>query len=158
MINPGDAIDKIVDALQHITDLTDAIGGPANILPYHPTFPGKMYFKQDLDALLPGQILVRYLGTVPAQFRENRIFRHDFGLYQMPPNTSDADTSAGHYEFLVALINGVPSNGDGNKMLNYAVVQNCDIMDVPRAAIYTDVTLKRDYFFVTFSFPEIGDN
>lgn len=158
MINPGDAIDAIVAALQAIPELTSAIGGPQNILAYHPTFPTKMYFRQDLDALEPGQILVRYLGTAPGTLRENLVWKHDFGIYQNPPNTSAAEQSSDHYLFLMGLINGIPATGDGNKMLNLAVVDGCEIMDVPTVSIYTDLTLKRDYFFVKFTFPEIGDN
>jgi len=158
MINPGDAIDLIVDALQHITLLTGAIGGPQNILAYHPTFPNSIYFRQDLSNLNPGQALVRYLGTVPGNRRENRIFLHEFGIYQMPPNTSTVTTSAAHYDFLVQLINGIPENGDGNKMINYRVLPECDPMDIPKTTIYTDLELKRDYFFTQFNFPEIGDN
>jgi hypothetical protein len=161
MINPGDAIDRIVDALQHIPELVTAINGAQNILAYHPSFPNASYFRQDLTNLNPGQILVRYLGTQPGSLRENRIWKHDFGIYQLPPNFNGAlvpPTSADYYTFFLALIDGVPTNGDGSKMLNYAVVQNCDLMEVPRIQIYSDLDLKRDYFFVQFIFPEIGDN
>ena len=158
MINPGDAIDAIVDALQHIPDLVAAVGGAQNIMGYHPTFPGSMYFQQDLNDLSPGQILVRYLGTTPGSLRENRIWKHKFGVYQVPPDTTAALTSADHYTFLIDLINGVPTNGNGSKMLNYPMVPNCDIMDVPTIAIYIDTTLKKDYYFAAFTFPEIGDN
>ncbi len=161
MINPGDAIDAIVDALQHIPDLVTAVGGAQNIAGYHPTFPGAMYFQQDLNELSPGQILVRYLGTTPGSLRENRIWKHKFGIYQVPPDTTLAPTSAGHYTFLIDLINGVPEvpgNTEDQKMLNYPMIPNCDSMDVPTIAIYIDTTLKKDYYFAAFTFPEIGDN
>jgi hypothetical protein len=157
MINPGDAIDAIVGALQAIPELVTAIGGAQNVLPYNPSFPGSMYFRQDLDQLQPGQILVRYLGTHPAG-RENRYWKHNFGLYQLPPNTTNAETTAGHYQFFLFVINGIPTNGNGNKFLDYAMVPNCDVMDVPTISIYTDLTLHRDYLLISLSFPEIGDN
>jgi hypothetical protein len=157
MINPGDAIDAIVDALQNIPELVASVGGVDNIIGYHPTFPDSMYFQQDLNDLKPGQLLVRYLTTFPGQVNQNLIWKHRFGIYQKPPNTSTASTSAQHYTCLIDLINGVPVNGDGNKMLNYAVVSGCDLMDVPTLSIYTDHTLKQDFFLTTFTFPEIGD-
>lgn len=159
MINPGIAVDAIVNALQNIPDLVAAVGGAANILSYHPGLPDGLFFRQALMNMSPGQILVRYLGTVPGSVhRENRIWKHEFGVYQVPPLTAATESNAAHYTFLTALINGVPTNGDGNKMLNYAVVPNCDIMDVPKVSIYTDLTAKMDLYVAHFTFPEIGDN
>jgi hypothetical protein len=161
MINDGDAMDAIIEALQAIPDLVSLVGGAQNIIGYDPTFPGSMYFIKDLDQLLPGQILVRWLATDPGNKGENRYWKHTFGIYMKPPDTTQAPTRAARYMFQILLTKGVPllpSNPNGARLTDYQVVPGCDLMDIPHFKPWTDATQKLDYLLATFVFPEIGDN
>jgi hypothetical protein len=157
MLNPGDIVDAIATALRAIPALVTAQGAHAVIAAVHPEFASQANFQTKLHQANPGDILVRWLGTGPATFGENRIWKHQIGIYIRPFDTASTDSAGSHYLAAKLVIDGVPTGGDGSKLMNQQIIAGLDLMDIPTLRMVVD-NEGLEYALVTFAIPEIGDN
>ena len=157
MLNPGTIVEAIAAALRDIPALVTAQGTGASITAVHPEFASIANFQKKLHEANPGDILVRWLGTGPGSFDENRIWKHQIGIYIRPFDTASTDSTGSHYLAAKLVVDGVPAHGDGSKLLNQQIVSGLDLMDVPTLRMVID-NEGLEYALVTFGIPEIGDN
>jgi hypothetical protein len=155
MINPGDIVAAFVGKLQQIPQLVALQGTSGTITGYHPTFATATNFRKALHASNPGDILVRWLGTGPGSFGENRVWKHQIGVYVRPYDTTADDSPSSHYEAMRLIVDGNPPGEE--KLLNQQILPDLDPMDIPTAQTVTD-SEGLEYFLITFAIPEIGDN
>jgi hypothetical protein len=159
MINPGVLVDAIVVKLRAIPDLVMEMDGEAtHIQPYHYRYPKEASLARALHDAGSPSILVVYRGTDPGRLNGGEVWKHRFSLFIRSGEVADADpATAGYYRLLELIISGVPTGGDGQRMLYTVIHPTCYPMDLPRMVAASDIE-GIDFFEAQFSLTEIGDN
>ncbi len=159
MINPGTLVDTIVEKLRAISELVTEMGSDATrIQPYHYRYPKESSVARALHDVGSPSILVVYRGTDPGRLGGGDVWKHRFSLFIRSGEVADADpATAGYYRLLELITTGVPSSGDGQRMLYTVIHPSCYPIDLPRMVAASDIE-GIDFFEVQFSLTEIGDN
>ena len=84
------------------------------------------------------------------------VWKHQVTLYLRARETFDGDPPTAYYRLFRLITKGVPA-GASLSMLNTTVHPSCYPMDVPSIQRATDAE-GLDYFEVSMSFTEIGDD
>lgn len=156
MINPAELVDNLVALLRDIPDLVAEMGGdPDRIYAYHDEFPKRSSLVEAIHQMPVPAIMAAWQGTQPASFGGMEVWRHQIALYLRAAETTSSSPPAGYYLLFRLITKGVPTSV-GVPMLNATVHPACHPMDVPSIARQTDVE-GLDYFEVSMSFTEIGD-
>lgn len=157
MINPGTLVDALVAKLRAIPELvTEMNGDAARIRAYHYRYPKQASLARALYELDSPAVLVAWRGVEPGRFGRGEVWQHRFSLFVRSREILDNEPStAGYYRIIELLSNGVPTGGDGQRMLDTVIDPACYPMDVPRVITASDVE-GVDYFEVELHLTEIG--
>ncbi|MBI2818127.1 MAG: hypothetical protein HYX72_14425 [Acidobacteria bacterium] len=157
MINPADIADSLVALLRDIPELVEEMGGdPERIFAYHDQYPKKVSLTLAIYQAASPSIMVAWQGTLPGSFGGSETWKHQFTLYLRARETFEGDPPTAYYRLFRLITKGVPTS-IGQPMLNATVHPSCDPMDVPSISRQTDQE-GIDYFEVSVSFTEIGDD
>lgn len=132
-----------------------ANGDATRIAAYIDQYPGKVDILEAIRAMDDGSLLVVFQETAPGTLSKRETWRHRLSLFLKPVGKmSDA---------WVQIVNGVPTNGDGLKML-YTESLNSALhrMNPPgirRQFLTIDAAngVVIDYFEISITFDEKGD-
>lgn len=159
MINGAEIVDNLVDLLRDIADLVNEVGGDEErIYAYHDRYPKYTSLDAARYQMLSPSVMVAYLGVGPGTFGGFEAWRHELSISLRAaeePDESDAPT--GYYRLFRLITKGVSNSGDGQPMNNCVVHASCQPMDTPFMRRQTDSN-GVDYFEISMSFTEIGDD
>ncbi len=154
MIDPNDIVAELVALLQDIPDLVTAMGGDATkIVGY---FETSSRLDLAIYQMVPPGIMVAYQGLAPARFGGFDVWAHQLSIAIKLPVSSSAAALSGYYEIFRLIVKGMPTSA-GQEMQYIQVNPSCDPMDTPTMRRQTDAQ-GVDYFEVSMTFTEIGDN
>ncbi len=157
MINPAELVEALVAKLRAIPELVAEMDGDAGrIYAYHDLYPKRVSLPFAIYEMPVPAILVAWQGTAPGTFGGNEVWKHSLSLYLRAREVFEADPPSAYYKLFGLIVNGVPA-GSGQKLLYTTVHDGCYPMDTPSIHRATDEQ-GTDYFEVTVSFTEIGDN
>jgi len=160
MLNPADLVDAIVAALQDIPEfVTEMNSEPDRISAYHDQFPARVNLGQAIYQMDPPSTLVAWRETAPGSVGRMEMWKHSFSVYFRPKEHAAGD-DYGYGKLMGLLINGVPTSGTGQKLLNEPIHASCFPMDVPTFARNTLMVTQDssiDYFEVRLTLTEMGD-
>lgn len=159
MLNPGELVEAIVVKLRSIEELVnEELEGNASLIrPYHYRFPREASVQRAIHDMPNPTLLVVWQGHDPIGSREAEGWQHQFTIFiRCRQLTEDDLITAGYYRINELLTNGLPTLGDGLRMLYTEIHPNCYSMDLPRNHPGVDVE-GGDYFRFDFSLTEIGD-
>jgi hypothetical protein len=156
MIDPSILINALVALLQDIPDLvTEVNGDPERIYAYHDQYPKRSSLPFAIHQMPAPSIMAAWQGTVPGTFGGNDVWKHQVTLFLRARETFYGDPPTAYYRLFRLITKGVPASA-GLPVLNATVHPSCYPMDVPSIQRATDAE-RLDYFEVTMSFTEIGD-
>lgn len=157
MIDPSTLIDSLVTLLRDIPDLVMEVGGdPDRIYAYHDQYPKKSSLALAIHQMPSPSIMAAWQGTAPGNFGGNDVWKHQASLFLRARETFDGDQPTAYYRLFRLFTKGGPASA-GVPMINVTVHPSCYPMDVPSVQRATDAE-GLDYFEVTMSFTEIGDD
>lgn len=157
MINPAEIADSVVALLRDIPELVEEMAGdPERIFVYHDQYPKKVSLTLAIYQAPSPSIMVAWQGTLPGSFGGSETWKHQLSLYLRTRETFDGDPPTAYYRLFRLITKGVPTSV-GQPMLNATVHPSCHPMDVPSISRATDQE-GLDYFEVSVSFTEIGDD
>lgn len=156
MINPAEIADNLVSLLRQIPALVDLMGADNDrIYAYHDQYPERVSLQHAVHQMPSPSVMVVWTGTVPGNLGASEVWKHQFSIFLRAPETLDGDPPTGYYELFRLITKGIPT-GSTQPMINTTVHESCQPMDVP--SIQRQIGLEGlDYFEVTVSFAEIGD-
>jgi hypothetical protein len=99
--------------------------------------------------------MVAWQGTAPGSFGSNEVWKHQLSLFLRARETAEGDPPTAYYTLFRLITKGVPT-GAGVPMNFLNVHSSCYPMDTPAVQRQTDPE-GMDYFEVTMTFTEIGD-
>lgn len=167
MLNPDDLVAAWVAKLRGIQELVLALdpgGSPDSILAYQDVYPGETNLRRGILQQPPGSLMVVWQGVGPRKLQGALYFQHQFSIIVKAP-IADVDTVS--YGALCALIvNGISTVDPdaGLKMLIAKIHPACEPMNLDLPAARRQTLLVSldgetlDYFEITASLMEIGDN
>jgi len=156
VIDPSALIDNVVALLRDIPDLVMEVNGdPERIYAYHDQYPKRSSLALAIHQMPAPSIMVAWQGTTPGTFGGSDVWKHQVTLYLRARETFDGDPPTAYYRLFRSITKGVPSS-TGLPLLNSTVHPSCYPMDVPSIQRATDAE-GLDYFEVSMSFTEIGD-
>lgn len=161
MLNPGTLVSSVVAALRDIPELIAEMGGEANrIYSFYGQFPTEASLARAIWTMPRPAVMVAYDGFGPGR-RGGEVWKHRMSIYLRLRETAPDDSPEAHYRALWLLVNGVPTSGDGLRMLYATIHPDCDPMDVPSARRQTlvidDAGTTMDYFEFAMTLTEKGD-
>lgn len=157
MIDPSALIDSLVALLRDIPDLVMEVGGdPERIYAYHDQYPKRASLALAIHQMPTPSIIAAWQGTAPGSFGGVDVWKHQVSIILRAQETFDGDPPAAYYRLFRLITKGVPASA-GVPMLNVTVHPSCYPMDVPSIQRATDAE-GLDYFEVSMSFTEIGDD
>ncbi len=157
MINPAELVEALVAKLRAIPELVVEMEGDAGrIYAYHDSYPKRVSLPFAIYEMAVPSILVAWQGTAPGTFGGNEVWKHNLSLYLRAREIFEADPPSAYYKLFGLIVNGVPAGSSGQKLLYTTVHDGCYPMDTPSIHRATDEQ-GTDYFEVTVSFTEIGD-
>lgn len=155
MLAPETIQNALVSKLRAIPELVALFGDGNQISAYIDQFPGKIDVLEAVRAQEEGSLLVVWQETSPGQINRRETWRHRFSLFLKPRGkVSDA---------WYWIVQGVPANGDGLKML-YTESLNPALNRINTPAIrrqFLTVDAANgvviDYFEINITIDEKGD-
>lgn len=160
MLNPADLVDAIVAALQDIPEfVTEMDGDAARISAYHDQFPTRSNLALAIYQMDPPSTLVIWRETAPGSAGRMEVWKHSFSVL-FRPREHVAGDDYGYGKLMELFVNGVPSSGTGQKLLNEPIHASCWPMDVPtfaRSTLMVTQDSALDYFEVRLTLTEMGD-
>ena len=157
MINTSELVDNLVAALRDIPDLiTEMNDDPERIYAYHDQYPKRSSLPMAIHQMPAPGIMVAWQGTAPGSFGGNDVWNHQTTLYLRARETSDSEPPTAYYRLFRLITKGVPASA-GVPMINATIHPSCYPMDLPSIQRQTDAE-GLDYFEVSMSFTEIGDD
>lgn len=158
MINPSEIIDSLLDLLQHIPDLVDELGGDeSRIYAYHNRYAGNVSLEYAKYKMLHPSIMIAWQGTGHGSRGGFGAWRHDFSIC-LRAKEDLQQSPTGYYTLYKLITKGIPTNGDGQPMIYTQVHASCDPMDeIPAIQRQMD-SAGVDFFEISMSFTEIGDD
>lgn len=156
MLAPETIQNALVDKLRAIPALVALFGGnAANISAYIDQWPGKIDVLESVRAQEEGTLLVVFQETSAGQLNRRETWRHRLSLYLKPSGKmSDA-----WYQ----IVNGIPTNGDGLKMLYTdslnPALNRINTPSIRRQFLTVDAAngVVIDYFEINITIDEKGD-
>lgn len=144
----------VVGLIQSIPEVVSACNGDkSNVSYYVDQYPDDSSLLRAVYRMKPGEVLLAWKGTFPAQRGTTLLWKHRFGLYWRPPNQPQAPVSAAALWRLI--IRGVPTGGSLS-FLNSSPIDTVEPMDVPTAQRVINEE-GQDVFQSDLVYPEIGD-
>ncbi|MBI4893537.1 MAG: hypothetical protein HY821_23145 [Acidobacteria bacterium] len=157
MIDPSTLIDSLVALLRDVPELLMEVGGdPDRVYAYHDQYPKKSSLALAIHQMPSPSIMAAWQGTTPGSFGGSDVWKHQVSLFLRARETFDGDPPTAYYRLFRLIAKGVPESA-GVPMINVTVHPSCYPMDVPSIQRATDAE-GLDYFEVSMSFTEIGDD
>ncbi len=157
MINPTEIVDNLVALLRDIPEFLPLVDGDEErIFAYHDRYPQKVSLEEAKYRLLAPGIMVAWQGTSPGSFGASEVWKHEISITLRAKPESGEDPPAGYYALFRQITRGVPTSS-GQPLINATVHPSCQPMDTPSIRRQTDAA-GIDYFEITMSFTEIGDD
>ena len=155
MIDASEIVNNLVTMLRDVPDLVTAVGSDANrIFAYHDSYPKNVSLAHALHQMPSPSIMVAWQGTQPGAFGGVDVWRHQIALFLRAKEESTVGTA--YYKLFRLIVKGVPA-ATGIALENATVHSSCYAMDLPSIQRQTDAE-GLDYFEVTLSFTETGDD
>lgn len=163
MIDPGEILEALVTKWRLIPDLLTELTPPGDvsltpeerIYGYHDLFPHQSSLPVAIHKMPAGSVMLVWEGTGIGGGRME-VWRHQFAAYlRLRVHAEEEPTPPTYYRMFRFLTKGVPT-GQDQPIINLTVHANCQPMDLPSLARDTDAE-GLDYFKVTLTFTEIGD-
>ncbi|MCW5982695.1 MAG: hypothetical protein KIT09_31695 [Bryobacteraceae bacterium] len=156
MIDTSALVDNLVSTLRDIPDLIVQMNGAHDrIYSYHDHYPKRSSLPLAIHQMPAPAIMVAWQGTAAGSFGGTDVWKHQVTLYLRARETPDAEPPAAYYRLFRLITKGVPASA-GVPMINATIHPSCYPMDLPSIQRQTDAE-GLDYFEVTMSFTEIGD-
>ena len=157
MINPAELIDNLVAMLRDIPELVAEMSvDEQRIFAYHDQYPKRASLAAAIHDMPAPGIMTAWQGTTPGGFGGVDVWNHQVTLYLRARETFDDDPPTAYYRLFRLITKGIPA-AVGVPMINATVHPSCYPMDVPAIQRATDAE-GLDYFEVSMSFTEIGDD
>ncbi len=159
MINPAEIVDALVGLLRDIPDLVDEVGGDEErIFAYHDRYVGNVSLETAKYQMAAPSVMVAWQGTRPGSRGQFTTWKHDFSI-SLRAKEETSDPPDGYYRLYQLIVKGVPATlGDGQPMIYATVHASCLPMDdIPPIERRTDAA-GVDYFEISMSFTETGDD
>jgi len=157
LINPAEITNSLVSLLREIPELVaEVVGDPERIFAYHDLYPKRVSLELAKYQMPAPGVMVAWQGTVPGSFGGFEVWKHEFSIFLRAGEQFEDDPPTGYYRLFRLITKGVPTS-NGQPLLNATVHPSCHPMEVPPIRRQTDQE-GIDYFEVSVSFTEIGDD
>jgi hypothetical protein len=158
LVNPSEIVEALITLLRDIPDLVAEIGGdPERIYAYHDRFPDKVSLEMAKYEMPAPGVMVAWQGTRLGDRGGFNAWKHDYSIY-LRAKPESGNPPAGYYKLYRLIVKGVPASGDGQPLQYTTVHASCEPMDdIPPIQRQTDAA-GVDYFEISMSFTEIGDD
>lgn len=157
MTDPSLIVDSLVAMLRAIPELVAEMNGDASrIYAYHDQYPKHASLAYAIHQMPAPSVMIAWTGTQPGSLGGNEVWKHQFTLFLRVRETFDGNAPTSYYRLFRLITKGVPA-ATGQPMQYATVVPSCFPMDTPSIERQTDAE-GLDFFQVTMSFTEIGDD
>jgi hypothetical protein len=160
LINPSEIVDALVTLLRSIPDLVEELGGnEENIFAYHDRYPKNISIEKAKYEQPSPSVMAVWQGTGVGNQGSFTVWKHSVSLFLRSAEDPGDDIPTGYYTLYRLILKGVPESGVGEQPMIYQTVHaSCTPMDdVPSIQRQSDAS-GIDYFEITLSFTEIGDD
>ena len=157
MISPVDLVDNIVAAMQSVEDLVTAIGGDADLIyAYHDRYPSQTSLEKARYEMKSPSIMVAWMGLMNEGGADP--WKHKISVALRAPCESEDESMIGYNGLLKLIWNGKadPDAADEQPIKYKSIHASCYPMELESFLRQTDAA-GIDYFEITVSFTEIGD-
>lgn len=158
MVNPSEIVEALIVLMRDIPDLIAEVGGdPERIYAYHDRYPQKVSLELARYEMPAPSVMVAWQGTRLGSRGGFNAWTHDLSI-SLRAKEETEDPPDGYYKLYRSIVKGVPASGDGQPLQYMTVHASCEAMDdIPPIARQTDAA-GVDYFEISMSFTEIGDD
>ncbi len=159
MVNPSEIVEALVAKLRDIPDLVTEVGGDAQrIYAYHDRYPDNVSLDAAKYQMTGPAVMVAWTGTRLGSRGDFTAWKHEFSI-SLRAKKETNNPPDGYYKLYRLITKGVPVNGDGQPLIYTTVHESCDPLDdgIPPIQRQTDAA-GVDYFEISLSFTEIGDD
>jgi hypothetical protein len=155
MIDASEIVNNLVTMMRDVPDLVTAVGSDSSrIFAYHDSYPHNVSLAHALHQMPSPSLMVVWQGTQPGAFGGVDVWKHQIAMFLRAKEEATAGTA--YYKLFRLITKGVPT-ATGIALENATVHPSCYAMDLPSIQRQTDAE-GLDYFEVTLSFTEAGDN
>jgi hypothetical protein len=157
VISPVDLVDNLVSAMQDVEDLVTAMGGDSDLIyAYHDRYPSQTSLEKARYEMKSPSVMVAWMGLM----NEGGIdpWKHKISIVLRAPCESEDDGLIGYNGLLKLIWNGKkdPDDIDEQPIKYKTILTGCYPMELESFLRQTDGA-GIDYFEITVSFTEIGD-
>jgi hypothetical protein len=157
VINPAEIVDNLVLLLLDIPELLNEVGGDEDrIFAYHDRYGKNVSLDQARYQMPAPSVMVAWQGTSPGSMGGFEVWKHDLSVSLRAGKEEDGEDPAGYYRLFRLITKGVPTSL-GLPLINATVHPSFQPMDTPGIRRQTDAA-GVDYFEISMSFTEIGDD
>jgi hypothetical protein len=159
LVNPAEIIDSLVDLLRDIPELVQEMGGDEQrIFAYHDRYPKNVSLEMAKYQMPAPSVMIAWQGVRLGSRGGFNAWKHDLSI-SLRAKEETSDPPDGYYRLYRLVTKGVPATiGDGQPMIYATVHPSCEPMDdIPPIQRQTDA-MGVDYFEISMSFTEIGDD
>jgi hypothetical protein len=154
MVNPSVLSTNLVTLAKSNAPFVTAMGGSNSVITsYEDDFPAETSTLEAIAKLKSPGAMLMWRGTEPGNLSNREVFNHKFSFILRASNYFDAWEK---------FINGVPSSGDGQKMLMCSIHASCYPIgkaSIGRQQLLIDQMSMTflEYWEITFTLTEKGD-
>jgi hypothetical protein len=157
VISPIDLVDGLVTAMQDVADLVTAMGDDEDrIYAYHDRYPDKSSLGKARYEMKSPSIMVAWMGLM----NEGGVdpWKHKISIALRAASEADDATFVGYNGLLKLIWNGKkdPNDAEEQPIKYKSILTSCYPMELESFLRQTDAA-GIDYFEITVSFTEIGD-
>jgi hypothetical protein len=157
VISPVDLVDGLVTAMQDVADLVTAMGGDEDLIyAYHDRYPTQTSLKKALYEMKSPSVMVVWMGLMNEGGTDP--WKHKIMIALRAPCEADDATFVGYNGLLKLIWNGKKNTSDAEEQpIKYkSILASCYPMELESFLRQMDAA-EVDYFEITVSFTEIGD-